>query len=85
VGFVALDGGAADGLATDTGIVPEDVEARFLGEKGRNAGWDSGEVVEVKVKTFELTRACCISGFYCLDCSGDFGGRAASYVDSSTF
>ena len=80
VGFVALDGCGADGLATDTGIVPKNIEAGFLGEEGRNAGWDSGEVVEVEMETFEVSRACCISGFYCLDFSGDFDGRAAGDV-----
>ena len=60
VGFVALDGCGADGLATDTGIVPKNIEAGFLGEEGGNAGWDCGEVAEVKMKMSVGLQGSCI-------------------------
>ena len=85
VGFVALDAGAADRAQADTRIVPEHVEAGFLGEEGRSAGGDRGEVAEVERKTLDVSRGCGVNGLNGLDCGGDFDGRAAGDVDCAAF
>lgn len=88
MGFVALDAGAADGGLGDSCIVPEDVEAGFLGEEGGGAGRNGGEVAEVEVETLELSawrRAPGVSGLDGLDFSGDFAGRTGGDVDGAAF
>jgi len=85
VGFVSLDACAADRGLANTRIVPKDIEAGFLGKECRSAGQDCGEVTEVERKTLDVSRACCVSGLYGLDFSGEFVGRAAGDVDCAAF
>ena len=81
MGFVALGTCAADRGLANTRIVPKNIEAGFLGEEGRSAGRDRGEVAEVERKSLDVSRAGCVNGLYGLDFSGDFDGRAAGDVD----
>lgn len=85
VGFVALDACAAGRGLANTRIVPKNIEAGFLGEEGRSAGGDRGEIAEVESKTLDVSRACWVNGPYGLDFSGDFGGRTTGDVDCAAF
>ena len=85
VGFVALDARAAGRGTADTRIVPENIEAGFLGEEGGCADCDRVEVTEVDVKTLEVSWACLVNGLYDFDFGGDFGGRATGHVDCAAF
>lgn len=81
MGFVALSAHAAGRDLTDTGIVPENIEAGLLSEEGRSAAPDCGEIAEVDSKTLDLSRACWVKGLYGLDFGGDFGGGAPGHID----
>ena len=87
VRFIPLLGGAADRRLRDSGVVPEDVEAGFLGEEVAGALGDGGEIVQVQSETFELRRVAWWrrrSGrLDLLDCGGDSVGRAARDVDGA--
>lgn len=87
VDLIALLSDGADGVLGDTGVVPEDVETGFLGEKLFNALGDGGEVVQVEAEALELRRVtgwrCGSGGLDLFDRGGDSARRAAGDVDGA--
>lgn len=87
VGFVALGAHGAGGDVGDASVVPEDVEAGFLGEEVGDAGWDCAEIAEVEDETFDMARTSCVvmGGLYSLDCGVYFVCVTACHVDCAAF
>lgn len=72
-------------LEGNSGVIPENVETRFLAEEFVCARFDAGEIAKVEMKSLECARSFCMEGFNALDRSSYFEWGTAGNIDCCTF